>query len=1068
MKDIKHITLKLAWHDSGWNGKICQNPEENIYCIGKNSYSYSGGKYIRKNRDLEKEKELKGKKYDKEEYIPPCCFSINTFGKESVGGLIPNYRFKKEAPLKLDINPSTSGTWPHHIKYKNKDQLYDEELKFYYEECEKQKNINKKKMKKFFILRQKAREYFEELTPDKSLIFYYVGYSNPVTELIEKEEENFLIVGVARLKEVGEELIFNEVDDEIEKCESAGPYVWQRFLTSKYPEEGVLIPYHKYLDKPEILERIAFVPAEKKYFKYSSNHLNNDKAMFFIEKFIEIVEILKEIGDKSDNWDEKLKWLKNVLEELWNYRGIYVGLPEVMKYLKFNNKIISTVRIKLKENHNKEEEIKKDIFDFLKGKKEQIESLKGEIDEKAKKNWKKYDESEKALLENLLPRIDLQEEQIEKILKNKSENKQHGAYSSLDEIIENPYLICEEYIGDDEEDVISFEKIDNAVLPVWEEKYYNDFQPSHLLRLRAVCVEVLRENNEHVFMDDSSLLEKVNKKIKLTGNRKKVEFKSEHLKKIKEQGIEGPLKILEYNGKLRVYLRKNYKYEEIIRDAINNLIGKQDHGNLPSDSEWEEYLRLNKGNRIPEEGYKKILNNQIEACKKAFKKRISVITGGAGTGKTTVIKAIVKALQEKEGEGTTIRIFAPTGKATDRLRQVLNENYPEKISTLHSFLFRRGWINEGNYTFKLEGGKKDGNIYNIIIDESSMLDLALLGTFFKAIDWTKVRRLIFVGDPSQLPPVGTGKVFYDIFKFLKEKHSENVGILKENVRQILNRIKNKGTGIIDLASLYVIDELRESEQDKNEILNKIKKEGEVDKDLKIVFWKDIEELEKKLKENIIRDIEEDKGIRPIGAENWEKIWEVDEDKLSYFQIISPFTNYNHEINSFFKKEIVGNENKKKYKIKRSKDFNKYDKVIQTRNFYKVEGELDVFNGEIGIIKEGFEKGSKKGFYVKFENKEKDLEYPLEKAKEKEIPLESYLELAYAITVHKSQGSEFKRVYFILPKKKSKILCRELFYTGITRAKIKCTLFIQGDAEILLELSDPRNSLMKKINSSLFD
>jgi len=206
-----------------------------------------------------------------------------------------------------------------------------------------------------------------------------------------------------------------------------------------------------------------------------------------------------------------------------------------------------------------------------------------------------------------------------------------------------------------------------------------------------------------------------------------------------------------------------------------------------------------------------------------------------------------------------------------------------------------------------------------------MLDLTLLGTLFRAINWNSVKRLIFVGDPNQLPPIGTGKVFADILDWLQKKYPENVGILKTNVRQLLNKIEDKGTGILELASLYVrrrLSECKNSDQKFKEekILKKIQEGGDVDKDLRVIYWRDLDDLRGSLIETIVKDLEADTGLKFDSDKPFEvwaqafKIQDYSNQKPDYMQIISPYRgeffgvdNINLWIQETFNKHNVENK-----------------------------------------------------------------------------------------------------------------------------------------------------------------
>src|SRR3546814_12707352 len=109
------------------------------------------------------------------------------------------------------------------------------------------------------------------------------------------------------------------------------------------------------------------------------------------------------------------------------------------------------------------------------------------------------------------------------------------------------------------------------------------------------------------------------------------------------------------------------------------------------------------------------------------------------------------------------------------------------VSTIHAFWASNGWLND-NLTVKRWGGKRSDLEGTIVIDETSMLDLALAATFFRSIEWQNVKRLILVGDHNQLPPIGRGRVFSDIIEWLREAETHNLAVLETNMRQMENKI----------------------------------------------------------------------------------------------------------------------------------------------------------------------------------------------------------------------------------------------------------------------------------------
>lgn len=1068
-----HVSVRLAWHDSGWNGHICKNPKGNAYCVGPHSYP---GDLIALGRDLSWEEKFEGQAcleaFRKGSVIPPCCYSINVFGKEGIYAKSePPDFFQDNTQTRVwDMPPNSVCIWPYEEMYrdevKNPDGTYNYDKRL-----------------------EAARTYFSQIEADKTLIFYYANYSNPFSE---NDQNKYVVVGVSRLKEKGEELFYEGCSEETRK-KFAGGFVWQRVLVSSYPEEGLRIPYHMYLDRPEILEKITFIPDNPRDFKYGTRHINDDDALDLIERFIEIAGALKEIGDTTENWDERIRWLNSVIADLWKNRGLYPGLLRVLDYIGFQE-VIRFYKDKIARDPNLEIKLKREIFDFLREQLDRIEELS--IDQKSKqkvlRQWKLKSDIEKELLENVLPRFDFTREQIDRILDE--DRKSHGVYSSLEQIAQNPYILSEEYVGDDPDDFISFNKIDHGILPSPElgGQNYPDFEKDDPRRLRALCVEQLRRESQHTFVSADQIINRINLKLSYLPDWKRHHFNTRYIE-VDEEILSQALTIRKGDQeKIYLYLRTNYDYEREIETQIRSLAKRPDiEFRIPITKEhWENFLYDSQSPIVKADPgkYDGILEEQAQICARIFTKPVSVVSGGAGTGKTTIIKAIIQAVEKAHGTGTIIQLLAPTGKATDRLREITGRN----ALTIHSLLASQRWLND-NLTFKCEGGRQE-DISTIIIDEASMLDLALVATLFRAINWAAVERIIFVGDPNQLPPIGSGKVFADMLYWLQTNYPENVGILKTNVRQLLNQIEDKGTGILELASLYVRRQPKEHKDSEakfqeEKILKRIQEGGDIDKDLRVIYWSGLDDLRERLSTIVIRDLESDTGLRHNVDEPFEiwakafKIHDYGNQEPDYMQIISPYRG------EFFGVDNInlwmqGTFNRHNVENKGTLDgITLFDKIIQYRNRTRsnpikayniktrIQEDIEVFNGEIGFAKphgfdhkrwwrEGFRLSR---FQVTFKRK-KDfwVEY------QSRSQVEENLELAYAISVHKSQGSEFNRVYFILPKYRKALLTTELLYTGITRATTHSTFLLEEDHSPLLTLLRPEHSQLNRTNSSLFE
>jgi len=1060
-----HISARLAWHDHGWDGYICQSPSNNTYCVGQFSFP---GDLISERRDVKYEDSVSGKDISKvDNFFAPCFASINAFGPSQIQARMPPPSWFKDntSPRYWLIPPSTVCTWPYEEVYT--DEVLNTETKYpKYDPVKRRRAVN---------------DYFSKIEPNKSLIFYYANYSNPFSE---NDQHKYVVVGMSRIKSLGDEVLW--VDQSKEMEDRYGPNVWMRNITSFYPDEGLRIPYHQYLDRPEILEKILFIPDNPRDFKYATRHISDDGALAIVERMAEIVENLIDIGDTHENWPVRLSWLNSLMADLWESRGLYPGLLKVLDYLKFNEGI---PYFQFNYGRMAESLLKDQLFAVLNG---SVDSLGEDVIPVEKltslrRTWNLLDPDQKALLCDTLPLFDLKTDQITHIINHPD---QVSLQASFQEIAKNPYILSEQYLGLDLDDQITFNQIDHGMLPSPNLGVNSLYSPDSWPRLRALCVEQLRHLDQHTFILAGSVLEKVNRKLLVLPEWKRCDFSIRHIEIDKDQ-ISKALKLRYESDDLYLYLKDIFDDERFIESTLRQLASRPNiRLKFPiTDGNWKLFLYDAKSllsASFPSD-YEEAINHQISVCQQIFLRPISVLSGSAGTGKTTVVKAFIQAIEKAHGTGTTFQLLAPTGKAADRLRERTGKN----AATIHSFLAKNGWLND-NFSFKREGGRKEETITTYIIDESSMLDLPLLATLFRSINWTSVQRLVFVGDPNQLPPIGTGRVLADLMAWLDNEQPEAIGELKINMRQITNRLTGLGTGIIDFASLFLrnnpaVGRSITEEINEDNVLEKVLEGGDVSEDLRILYWNTTDELEKILLDTLIKDMEMDSGSK-LDSEKPYELWNAifRKDNVDYpeaLQIISPY-----------KGELFGTENINRV-IQRHKGgwlldtkghlggITYFDKVIQSVNrpksnpiwaycpLTKKPQKIEVFNGEIGVSRvHGFDIKKWKWnnfrlerFQVVFSRKPDFwVNY------ESDTEVTDNLELAYAISVHKSQGSEFQRVYFILPKHKKALLSRELFYTGITRAQTHCTVLIEEDISPILSLRRPENSILNKINSSLFN
>ena len=1078
-----HVTARLAWHNEGWDGRVCQSPEKNTYCVGLKSFP---GDVIARERDLDLEKShagclaktLKG-------YVPPCSYSYNAFGLDEAPAASnpPDFFFGGASKREWELPPATVSIWPY-------EAMYSDEVKA-------QGFLDNDKRRSLTL------EFFKPLKDDcgSNLIFYYANYSNPLSD---EENPRYPLIGVSRIKKIGDELFYENVNEAVAK-KYAGGMIWARDITSAYPEEGVRLPYHLYLDKPEILAQIAVYPENPNLCKYGSKHVSDDEAIGLLEQFLAKIRLLIEIGDETEDWSVRESWILKLIADLWKGRGLYPGLLKALKVSGADNLINGVKKLCLSDGHVKAHTLAFEVLDS-----DRENSLTAGLDaqerKRTKRNWLLLDQGSRLLLRDILPRFDLPSDAIEAI---SGENRSKcGLTASAQEIADNPYIISEAYSGADTSDRIAWSAIDRGVLPSPEvggkPLAAMDFNDER--RFRSLCVEHLRLEPKHTFRFARDLVLEIALRMDRLPEWKKAQF-TERYFEADAVFLSGALTLRPCSGDgLAVYLREIFEDERQIEAALRELASRPDIDlKRPiSTADWSSWIFKSDSPLALKAGkeYAVAADEQSEVCERLFRRPLSVVTGPAGTGKTSVIEALIRAVRRSEGEGASILVLAPTGKATDRAREVFEKATLSRVEaiTIHSFLASRGWLND-NLTFKRHGGKRT-EVGTLVLDEASMLDLELAAALFRAVHWQSIRRLILVGDAGQLTPIGRGRVFADIIRWLATDTPESLGSLKRNLRQLLNKVQGDGTAIVALSELFIIDDedktdgkgVSSTRLDQEELIARIHAGGAVERDLEVIYWDKPEELAATL----IEAVETRMNGEPVQEgkmpyEIWRKALENDP---TTYQILTPHRGELHGVEALNEACQTRISENVIAKIGAVDGITLFDKVIQVRNRPKSnmiwawdsnkreQTLVEAYNGEIGTVramgldqkiwttlKTGFGPRLHR-FAVQFTRKPgitvgygKDVPHKgYGKISER---VEDNLELAYAVSIHKAQGSEFDHTFVIIPASGKRPVATELVYTALTRASRHCTLLIERDISSLLDARRRENAQAPQINSWLF-
>ena len=408
------------------------------------------------------------------------------------------------------------------------------------------------------------------------------------------------------------------------------------------------------------------------------------------------------------------------------------------------------------------------------------------------------------------------------------------------------------------------------------------------------------------------------------------------------------------------------------------------------DLEIEERVR-----RIEKQTGMELDEHQMTAVKEAVRNGLLIITGGPGTGKTTTINTIIKYF---ELEGLDIFLAAPTGRAAKRM----SETTGFEARTIHRMLELNGGVDGAAGFERNEQNPLETDV--VIIDEMSMVDISLMHALLKAV--AVGTRLILVGDVNQLPSVGPGSVLRDIIR----SHECNVVMLTKIFRQAST------SDIIVNA-------------------HKINQGEEVTLDNKSMDFFFLKRYDADVIISVVLQLIKQKLPKFVDATPYD------------IQVLTPMRKGLlgvERLNGILQRYLNPPSPQKREKEHGDILFREGDKIMQTRNNYQLEWEIrtkyglsvdkgtGVFNGDMGIVREINDFAET--MTVEFDEG-RMVEYPYKLLDE--------LELAYAITIHKSQGSEYPAVVIPLLSGPSMLMNRNLLYTAVTRAR-KCVTLVGNE------------------------
>lgn len=1052
---LKHVTFRVAWHDNKWNGAVCNNPLKNRYCSGFHSLL---SERLRKRKELNIDKEIDFQGLPVTgDYVPPCFWGINLFGDKSI---IVKHDNPAEPRLNLieeDLPARSVFSWPFSVAFTRDNDQSKIEGAY-------PKNLEEVRIPRFN----------EKIHKKQTVAFIYTKFSNPLTE----EEQQYLVVGCGLVTSKGD-YHYYEPFSIIEEKRQSKPKLknfpsmnWA--LRYSFEDESMLVrmPYHEYIEytnQPEIDEeakqnyldkiKVAITEPELEHcFKYVAMDVDDDEAIFILSKMRQRLMDCENDGIVPVvEMQKKIKAVDEMLEHCWQRRSYFPGFTAISRYLLNWDKqefLLDEFILELQQNEGSEYAQK--FIDLLANPVADISykkyaALIREVKSAYQENYGLQDEQFLHLsLLNLKPF------QFQRVLSGKlklsgdwrktidNESRSH----SVDEICSNPYLLYEDYesyaelldkvTGEEMDSPIELFKIDIAYFPdvrfgVERLDLQYQMKNNDKRRVRALLIRYLRtlENTGHCFADAADveiairnypLFYNAGTDYNLPANFFE-NLSADYIIHFEEN--ENKIKVVAENDTNYFYLSEVYNAEAEIEEVVELLLQEGDNNDVYEniavylDNSCEELAAKLKGH-FDEAQFRE---ERLKLYHNIYKKKFFVLAGNPGSGKSYELLNIIQNLQQNKQK---CLVLTPTGKAALRLKT------DPKFPNIEAFTIDK-------FMADIKSGKMSrasiGEYKNLIIDEMSMVDLLKLRNLFRLFNFRipSFKRLILVGDPHQLPAIGYGKVLKDIIYYLNT-HPQFIDScieLQTNCRQELAESK-----VLDFSEGYTTDGEITSEL-KDKIIS-----GDVDvsKGFRIHFWQSEEELKDKINDefeylcnslnlegdrlsklNQLFNLEMDGSVRLEGDYN-----------LEYFQILSPYKadffgtgQINDYIQSNYKSDL---------ELELMDDwFKQSDKIIRTKNYY-VKNRLILSNGSIGLIREDKETT----LYFS------ELDNPMPVYGEDGIRSgdQEYFDLAYAITVHKSQGSGFNHTFFVLPNKPG-LLSKELVYTALTRSRESVTLFVQG-------------------------
>ncbi|WP_339246355.1 DEAD/DEAH box helicase [Paenibacillus sp. FSL R10-2796] len=820
---VQHFSTRIPWKDNEYTGRIDNNPRYNVAAqVIPN---------IASSRDLEFEEANRGKSY---EQVGPVRMQ---------NWITENAAFMSDTKLYLKIN--------HPYKKGNAKFKHFEETTFGMEPYSfllrpfswtlKDNAIEKQKYYNFYFDLEKTEQmlnwssaWVSHGESQKGIFDYFFSGSSPHNSLIFPYYKQVPFIEDNRRVIAGIGNIVSNV--EIHEYESNGGsdeknYIWETNAAHSIRvdgKDGFLMPYHEiseYIKKhPDfdvssvtLFEAVGF----RSEFSYAAEWVSYDAAIDVLNQAKSALKNIANLKLKEANheWvNVQLEYVDKQLKSVWNQRGIFPGVGSILSAFGVRYGFDVAHHIDTSEN-----DLISELKLYFSGEKETgNEKLDDGLADKEDEFSGLLRDENKTRYFELLSRLNLS---VEQAIYAWGELKIYAA-----EIVENPYILFELTRKEKDEHQVTISQIDNAMFvnPLVDNKYPLN-KPTKMRtesdkrRFRAMVIFVLVQaaNQGHTLLSYDQIIEEINK-LPLD---QKTDFQTEKIEGVLEFLQEGELYVDVENSYIK--LKEYQDYKQLVVDIVNSRL----ETSLSSEQNWKKIIdnQFGKLQENNEENDQLARDEKSTALKILESSRISVLLGRAGTGKTSALGIFASSKEIKAGG---VLALTPTGKARVQLENSFKKNsVVAEIMTVAQFLIRSKGFSRNTMAYKLPSQPSSSIAKTVIIDESSMLTEDMFAGILKLVD-SHAERLIFIGDPNQLPPIGAGRPFVDLISYLVSAYPEKVATLKTEMRQ--------GSGGDDLSFAQIFSNSDSVDKD---VIYRIQN-NQTDNRLKYIQYTDLDELEK--------------------------------------------------------------------------------------------------------------------------------------------------------------------------------------------------------------------------------